>query len=183
MRKLRFYLPLAQTALAMFLMFLSWRKQPWTTGSTLECDISYGMNAPVAFISSFLAKIGFVAANRAAWFSVSYLLYFALVALLWYAASLEARGSGGSTIMATFIRRIVIRRIAGAVLVACGLFGASLGVGSVLSTHQSLYKELPIMVGVFLWGLLIAWFYGRDFWITFRTHNTHWERAGAQPKP
>lgn len=166
MRKLRFYLPLVQTAMAVLLMFLNWRKHPWTTGSTLECNISYCMNAPIAFIGPLLARIRVVAVNNAAWFTVSYLLYLALVALLWYAVALEMSGSGGSTIMSLLARRQTVRRIADAVLVVIGLFFGFLMLGLAVYMHRISYKELPIPVGFLLWGFVIAWFYGRDFWIT-----------------
>jgi len=156
-------------------MFLSWRKQPWTTGTTLESQISYGLNAPVFFIGPVLARIRFVAVNRAPWFIANYLLYFVLVALLWYAVVLEASGAGGSTIMALLARRRVYRITADVLLVAFGLFLIFLGVmnSSQAFMGQAWHKDIPLVVGFLLWGLLITWFYAHDLYFGTRHQRPH----------
>ena len=173
MTKPKFYLPLVQTALAALLMLLSWRKQPWSTGSTLECAISYGINAPVAFIGPLLAKIRLVAINRVPWFIASYLLYLTLVAILWYVVALEMSGTGGSTLMARLASRKAVRRTADLFLVAFGLAFVSIGSVGLGHWHEAQFKDLPIVIGVLTWGVVIAMFYGWDFWMSIRPpHHT-----------
>lgn len=146
-------------------MSLSWLKQPWRLGTTFESGISLGMNAPAYFVAYQLAII--VWANRVAWFAVSYLLYFVLVGVLWYAVAVEASGTSGSTIM-SFIRRKVLRRISDALLIAFGLFLALLGFMNLVFAHggETSPELIPMKVGYLLWGFAIAGFYARDFWIT-----------------
>ncbi len=151
-------------------MFLSWQKRPWSTGATLECDISYGINAPISFVGPVLARIPAVATSRAGWFIVSFGFYFVLVFLLWHAVALKVGEPGKSSLLTLLIRHKAIRRVIDALLVVFGLFLTFLSAMNFSHAfmNEAWHKEIPIVVGGLLWGLVIASFYAKNLYLETR---------------
>ena len=168
MTKLRFYLPTVQTALAVLLMFLNWRRAPLFTGLSLDSQISYAINCPAALISLTVARVWTM--STAAWVVVIYPFYFALVALLWYAVAVEVRGTHGSLLMTKLVRQKGFRQTADAVLVGLGLLLMLLGFLNLVFSHRW-QREIAMEIGASLWGLAIASYYARDFYICNRPQH------------
>jgi len=174
-KAIRVYLPVAQTALAVLLMYFNWRRMPRSAGASLESQISFGINLPAVLLSSNLAKIW--SANYAPWFFFTYIVYFVLVAVLWYAVAIEASGTGGSTLMGWLVPRGVFRGIADLLLVLLGLALLYGGSTDLVFGHLR-GPELPIPIGLLLWGVSIASFYASDL---YRCTTTR--RAGGPGSP
>lgn len=160
-KTIKFYLPTVQTTFAALLMFLSWRKKPWTTGGTLESRISYAINAPASFLSFPLARLvsDKWPLNNAAWFFFNYIFYFALVAALWYAVAIEIGGTAGSSLLSQLVPVKALRRISAAALIGFGLL--LLFVSFMNLTFPQGGREFTV-IGVLLWGIAIAVFYTWD---------------------
>jgi hypothetical protein len=94
-------------------------------------------------------------------------VYFALIALLWYAVSAEITGWNRNRLSS-----LTHKTSAGMwldLLLVC--FGFAVGFVGELVRHQfayvSLYSNL-IAAPYVLWGVILVMFYGRDLWISAR---------------
>ena len=187
MSKIRLILPLTQAALAVVLKAHSFlgpdlpSRPAWQKADNQLCD---AWNAPATLVREGLIWL----ASRAecllipvrlrpeapcCWGYLSYpvdllirtILYFGLVWLLWYAASIEI-GGGGRSLLAP---RTGMRTVADifAVLLGASLIAFGLAVRSGFRAPSTYWNAMA--TPYYMWGILFVIFYGHDLRRSFRS--------------
>jgi hypothetical protein len=171
--KLTVFLPIVQVVLAICLTMSNHFRAihigspPWEAPDSQLCD---GLNAPAAEVRFWLLQ-GLLKCLPRDLFVVDIALctvvYFALIALLWYLVSLEIRGRSQPRSSA-FTFSLRWRSLADVFLVCFGgLIGYS---GELVRRHTpGLYGPTYwtlVSVPYFLWAAVLVVFYGRDLWLS-----------------
>lgn len=175
--RLRWLLPLIQVVFAVTLTMSNLSRRDsmsnpsWTAPDRQLCD---GLNAPAAVLRFLLSKAldSVLSSHPVIQFVLEIILYFWLVALLWYVVSIEA--VGWKTVKSSSVTRKVKART------WVDLMIVFLGIGVVfageLVRHQfgyvSVYSNL-ISVPYFVWGLILMGFYGNDIWSSIQGSIQH----------
>lgn len=170
-KTIKFYLPLGQAALVVLLMLLNSMRDAWGAWSAIERQVSYGINAPAAFISFFLAKLQLDISplvNEIQYLFFTYAFYFMLVVMLWYAVALEVSGGSNGSSLTSLTR---FRETADLMLVALGLFLIFLGVMN-FDLRSARRSEMPSSIGCLVWGVVVTSFYVRDLYICTKRRAT-----------
>ncbi len=168
-RRIRLLLPLAQVLLAVVLVWSNFHQPAsfgdpsWAKPDRQFCD---GLNAPATLIRSFLVAVSdrWWPGNNTVNVFLETFVFFCLVGLVWYLASVEIGGSGRSVLT----QRTGFRRAADLFAI---LFGVAIGVaGSLHSANLgtlAAYRRL-VAIPYLAWAALIVTFYGRDLYLVLK---------------
>ena len=129
------------------------------------CD---GLNAPVAVVRFWILQVGFKWFVFHPWFAfvVENIVYFGLVAFLWYLVSLEIIGweqKRGSVLTA----RMPARRLADIFAIAFALVIAFFG-EQVRRQTPGIYGTTywnAVSIPYFIWAIVLVLFFGRDLFL------------------
>jgi len=162
--KVRIVLPFVQVLVAVALITSNvLRPNPIRNPLFMAPDwqLCAGLNAPATLTRGWLARItdGWRWGNPLTVWTPIYLL---LVWLLWYLVSIEIGGKGQSILTP----KTRMRRMADLFLIiggaAVGLGGLSIRRESGFAAPYSTIEAVPY----FIWGVVIAVFYGHDLWVS-----------------
>ena len=168
-RRIRLLLPLAQVLLAVVLVWSNFHQPasfgdpPWAKPDRQFCD---GLNAPATLIRVLLVAVAdrWWQGGHAVNVFLETSVFFCLVGLLWYLASVEIGGNGRSVLT----QRTGFRKAAD---VCAILYGVIIGVAG--SLHSNNLGVLPVYsrlvaIPYLAWAALLVTFYGRDLYLVLK---------------